>query len=56
MLHHPCVAQVSVRVEKLDVIRGQVGVEIKRERAAESLAVEKLFLNEPGVASTTRSR
>jgi FolB domain-containing protein len=56
VLHHPCVAQVSVRVEKLDVIRGQVGVEIKRERAAESLAVEKLFLNEPGVASTTRSR
>jgi FolB domain-containing protein len=56
VLRHPSVAQVSVRVEKLDVIRGQVGVEIKRERTAESLAVDRLFSNEPGLASAKRSR
>ena len=35
VLRHPCVVRVSVRVEKLDVVRGTVGVEIKRERARE---------------------
>jgi dihydroneopterin aldolase len=34
ILRYPCVARVSVRVEKLDVVRGTVGIEIKRERAA----------------------
>jgi FolB domain-containing protein len=34
ILRYPCVARVCVRVEKLDVVRGTVGVEIKRERTA----------------------
>lgn len=34
ILRYPCVARVCVRVEKLDVVRGAVGIEIKRERAA----------------------
>jgi (5-formylfuran-3-yl)methyl phosphate synthase len=34
ILRYPCVARVCVRVEKLDVVRGTVGIEIKRERAA----------------------
>ena len=34
ILRYPCVARVCVRVEKLDVVRGTVGVEFKRERAA----------------------
>jgi FolB domain-containing protein len=38
ILRYPCVARVLVRVEKLDVVRGTVGVEIKRERAAEQTA------------------
>ena len=33
LLRYPCVARVCVRVEKLDVVRGTVGIEIKRERA-----------------------
>jgi (5-formylfuran-3-yl)methyl phosphate synthase len=33
ILRYPCVARVCVRVEKLDVVRGTVGIEIKRERA-----------------------
>ena len=38
ILRYPCVARVCVRVEKLDVVRGTVGIEIKRERAAEQAA------------------
>jgi len=33
ILRYPCVARVSVRIEKLEVVQGTVGVEIKRERA-----------------------
>ncbi|HTV31679.1 MAG TPA: (5-formylfuran-3-yl)methyl phosphate synthase [Methylocella sp.] len=33
ILRYPCVARVSVRIEKLEVVKGTVGVEIKRERA-----------------------
>ncbi|MGH6851678.1 MAG: dihydroneopterin aldolase, partial [Methylocella sp.] len=33
ILRYPCVSRVCVRVEKLDVVRGAVGIEIKRERA-----------------------
>ena len=32
VLNHPRVASVRVRVEKLDVVAGAVGVEIRRER------------------------
>jgi (5-formylfuran-3-yl)methyl phosphate synthase len=35
ILRYPCVARVCVRAEKLDVLRGTVGIEIKRERATE---------------------
>jgi len=35
ILRYPCVARVCVRVEKLDVVRGAVGIEIKREHVAE---------------------
>jgi dihydroneopterin aldolase len=42
-LGHPSVVSVSVRAEKLDVIRGAVGVEIRRERAKEVSAFERLF-------------
>jgi FolB domain-containing protein len=35
ILRYPCVARVCVRIEKLDVVRGTVGVEIKRERTAD---------------------
>ncbi|MGH6829903.1 MAG: dihydroneopterin aldolase, partial [Methylocella sp.] len=38
ILRYPCVLRVCVRVEKLDVVRGTVGVEIKRERASEKAA------------------
>jgi (5-formylfuran-3-yl)methyl phosphate synthase len=38
ILCYPRVAGVCVRVEKLDVVRGTVGIEIKRERAAEQTA------------------
>ncbi|PNG26200.1 (5-formylfuran-3-yl)methyl phosphate synthase [Methylocella silvestris] len=43
VLVHPSVISVRVRAEKLDVIRGSVGVEIKRERAKEAAAFEGLF-------------
>jgi (5-formylfuran-3-yl)methyl phosphate synthase len=35
VLRHPSVVRARVRVEKLDVVRGTVGIEIKRQRAAE---------------------
>jgi (5-formylfuran-3-yl)methyl phosphate synthase len=44
-LAHPRVARVTVRVEKLDVGPGSVGVEIVRERAAETSEVLRLFPN-----------
>lgn len=51
VLSHPSVVRVTVRVEKLDVIAGKVGVEIKRQRASESAAVDQLA----GVAGGGRS-
>jgi dihydroneopterin aldolase len=41
VLRYPSVVRVFVRVEKLDVVRGTVGIEIKRERAAEHAASAK---------------
>ncbi|MCI0467746.1 MAG: dihydroneopterin aldolase [Beijerinckiaceae bacterium] len=35
ILRYPCAVRVCVRAEKLDVVRGTVGIEIKRERAAD---------------------
>ncbi len=43
VLAHPRVARVTVRVEKLDVGPGGVGVEITRERPAEVAKVHQLY-------------
>jgi dihydroneopterin aldolase len=43
------VLSVSIRIEKLDIVPGSVGVEIKRERAKSSANVHQLF---PGLAET----
>lgn len=43
VLRHPSVVRVCVRIEKLDVIRGAVGVEIRRERASGPAAIDHLF-------------
>jgi dihydroneopterin aldolase len=51
MLTHARVVSVTVRVEKLDVGPGGVGVEIKRERQAEMAKVYQLY----PVAAETRS-
>jgi FolB domain-containing protein len=42
-LAHPRVSAVSVRVEKLDVGPGAVGVEIRRERPAEMASIRHLY-------------
>ncbi|WP_091677281.1 (5-formylfuran-3-yl)methyl phosphate synthase [Methylocapsa palsarum] len=42
VLRHPEVVRVCVRIEKLDIIPGRVGVEIRRERASEAAAVDQL--------------
>lgn len=55
VLHHPSVVRVSVRVEKLDVISGRVGVEIRRERASGSAAIDRLFPSLSGAVGATRS-
>ena len=47
VLHHPAVVSVNVRAEKLDIIRGSVGVEIRRDRAKELAALERF----PAVAT-----
>ena len=56
VLRHPAVISVSVRAEKLDVIRGAVGVEIRRERAKELAALERPFVAEPAAAKLRGSR
>jgi len=43
LLAHTQVVSVQVRVEKLDVLDGCVGIEIKRERAAEAARVHQIF-------------
>jgi dihydroneopterin aldolase len=43
LLSYPRVCRVIARVEKLDVIEGRVGIEITRERAAESGKLHQLF-------------
>ena len=45
VLAHQRVTRVVVRVEKLDIRPGSVGVEITRERAAEVAGVRQLFSN-----------
>ena len=43
VLAHPRVVSATVRVEKLNVGPGSVGVEITRERPAEAAQVHRLF-------------
>jgi dihydroneopterin aldolase len=43
LLAHAPVLSIQVRVEKLDVLDGCVGIEIKRERAAETVRVHQIF-------------
>jgi dihydroneopterin aldolase len=43
MLAHPRVTGITVRIEKLDVGPGAVGVEITRERSADVAKVHHLF-------------
>jgi len=51
ILRYPCVTRVCVRIEKLDVVRGTVGVEIKRERAGEQAAKSERLAARPGNAA-----
>lgn len=55
VLAHPSVARICVRVEKLDVVCGRVGVEIKRERVTESAAIDQLFPDLAGAAGGARN-
>jgi dihydroneopterin aldolase len=43
VLAHPRVTSATVRVEKLGVGPGSVGVEITREKPAEAASVHRLF-------------
>jgi dihydroneopterin aldolase len=52
VLRDPRVLSVSVRVEKLDIGPGSVGVEIRRERSKSSAQVHQLFA---GLAETGKS-
>jgi (5-formylfuran-3-yl)methyl phosphate synthase len=52
LLAYPRVYRLNVRVEKLDVIEGSVGIEISRERLAQSGKLRQLFA-ELSTASTT---
>jgi dihydroneopterin aldolase len=49
VLRDPRVFSVNIRIEKLDVVPGSVGIEIKRERRKSSANVHQLF---PGLAET----
>jgi dihydroneopterin aldolase len=49
VLRDPRVSGVAIRIEKLDIVPGSVGVEIRRERPTSSAKVHQLF---PGLAET----
>jgi len=53
LLSHTQVVALKVRVEKLDVLDGCVGIEIKRERAAETARVHQIF---PGLADLSGAK
>jgi dihydroneopterin aldolase len=52
LLAYPRVYRVIARVEKLDVIEGRVGIEITRERAAESGKLHQLYAGTADFAAT----
>ena len=54
LLAHPRVDCANVRIEKLDVVEGSVGIEIKRERQAQSGKVRQLFAELSDLAASTR--
>ena len=54
-LAYPRVVRVTVRVEKLDIRPGSVGVEITRERPAESSGVRRLFPGPVGRSEPKRA-
>jgi (5-formylfuran-3-yl)methyl phosphate synthase len=54
LLAHPRVDCADVRIEKLDVVEGSVGIEIKRERQAQSGKVRQLFAELSDLAASTR--
>ncbi len=51
IVRYPCALRVCVRIEKLDVVRGTVGVEIKRERMAEQARAGEVLPVFPGNAA-----
>ncbi len=54
VLSHSSAVSVRVRVEKLDVIHGAVGVEIRRERPKETATLKRLYPAAPGPAITVK--
>ena len=54
-LAYPRVARVTVRVEKLDIRPGSVGVEITRERAAPAASAHQLFPGPVGRSEPKRA-
>jgi (5-formylfuran-3-yl)methyl phosphate synthase len=50
LLAHPRLVAIKVRVEKLDVIDGSVGIEISRERASQAGKLHQLFASMSDVA------
>jgi (5-formylfuran-3-yl)methyl phosphate synthase len=53
LLAHSAVAAIKVRVEKLDVLDGCVGIEIQRERAAAAARVHQIF---PGLSDLSGAK
>jgi FolB domain-containing protein len=51
ILRYPCAVRVCVRVEKLDIVCGTVGIEIKRERTAERAGAGEILPAVPGNAA-----
>ncbi len=51
LLAHPRLVAIKVRVEKLDVIEGSVGIEISRARASQAGKLHQLFAGDLGVKS-----
>ena len=51
LLAHPRLVAIKVRVEKLDVIEGSVGIEISRARASQTVKLHQLFAGDLGAKS-----
>jgi dihydroneopterin aldolase len=51
LLTHPRLVAIKVRVEKLDVIEGSVGIEISRARASQAVKLHQLFAGDIGANS-----